>query len=156
MEKETITPIPEITIQEIMTMLPHRSPFLLVDKMKDVIPGVSGIGIKNVTADEPFFQGHFPGNPIMPGVLQVEAMAQTAGVVVMTSFAPAERSGCSVYFMTVDDVKFRKPVGPGDVLELRVQKEQAVRNVFKFKGEAFVNGKLVSQALFSAMILKRK
>ena len=157
MEKETVEQqIPEIKISEIMTMLPHRSPFLLIDKMKNVVPGVSGIGIKNVTADEPFFQGHFPGNPIMPGVLQVEAMAQTAGVVVVSSFPIEEREGISVYFMTVDDVKFRKPVLPGDVLELRVKKEQMVRNVFKFKGEAFVDGKLVSQAVFSAMILKRK
>ena len=155
MEKEAVK-IPEIGIQEIMTMLPHRAPFLLVDKMRDVVPAVSGVGIKNVTADEPFFQGHFPDNPIMPGVLQVEAMAQTAGVVVMTSFPKAERAGCGVYFMTVDDVKFRKPVIPGDVLELHVQKEQTVRNVFKFKGQAFVNGKLVSQAIFSAMIVKHK
>ena len=145
-----------MNVQEIMTMLPHRSPFLFVDKMKDVVPGVSGIGVKNITADEPFFQGHFPGNPIMPGVLQVEAMAQTAGVVVVSSFPPEEHKGIGVYFMTVDDVKFRKPVVPGDVLELHVKKEQAVRNVFKFKGEAFVDGKLVSQAIFSAMILKRK
>ena len=156
MEKEAITKIPEMSVQDIMAVLPHRSPFLLIDKMKDVEPGVSGIGIKNVTADEFFFQGHFPGNPIMPGVLQVEAMAQTAGVVVMTSFPKAEQAGCSVYFMTIDDVKFRKPVLPGDVLELHVKKEQEVRNVFKFKGEAFVDGKLVSQAKFSAMILKRK
>ena len=155
MEKEAVK-IPEIGIQEIMTMLPHRAPFLLVDKMRDVVPGVSGIGIKNVTADEPFFQGHFPNNPIMPGVLQVEAMAQTAGVVVMTSFPKAERAGCGVYFMTVDDVKFRKPVVPGDVLELHVKKEQTVRNVFKFKGEAFVGDKLVAQAIFSAMIIKKK
>jgi len=158
MEKETVkqAPISEINIQEIMKMLPHRAPFLLIDKMKDVVPGISGVGIKNVTADEPFFQGHFPDNPIMPGVLQVEAMAQTAGIVVMTSFSPAERLGCSVYFMTVDDVKFRKPVVPGDVLELHVCKAQNVRNVFKFKGEAFVNGKLVAQASFSAMILKKE
>jgi len=148
--------IEEVSIQEIMKMLPHRAPFLLIDKMKNVVPGVSGTGIKNVSFNEPFFQGHFPNNPIMPGVLQVEAMAQTAGVIVMTSFPEEERPGCQVYFMTVDDVKFRKPVGPGDVLELKVVKEQNVRNVFKFRGEAFVGGKLVSQAVFSAMILKQK
>jgi len=146
----------EISIQEIMTMLPHRAPFLLIDKIKEAVPGVSGTGIKNVTFNEPFFQGHFPENPIMPGVLQVEAMAQTAGVIVMSSFPEEERSGCQVYFMTVDGVKFRKPVFPGDVLELKVVKEQSVRNVFKFRGEAFVDGKLVSQAVFSAMILKKK
>ena len=148
--------IPELRIREIMEMMPHRAPFLLIDKMKDIVPGESGIGIKNVTADEPFFQGHFPDNPIMPGVLQIEAMAQTAGVVVLTSFPKEEQLGCSVYFMTVDDVKFRKPVIPGDVLELHVKKVQNVRNVFKFKGEAFVDGKLVAQAVFSAMILKKK
>lgn len=158
MEKEVVKQpqISEMNVQEIMTMLPHRAPFLMINKMKDVVPGESGIGIKNVTADEPYFQGHFPGNPIMPGVLQVEAMAQAAGVVVVATFPPEEREGVGVYFMTVDGVKFRKPVVPGDVLELHVKKEQAVRNVFKFKGEAFVNGKLVSQAVFSAMILKRK
>lgn len=148
--------IPEIRIGEIMKMLPHRAPFLLVDRLKDVVPGESGIGIKNITFNEPFFQGHFPENPIMPGVLQVEAMAQTAGIIVLTSFPEEERSGNSVYFMTINDVKFRKPVLPGDVLEFHVKKEQTVRNVFKFRGEAFVDGKLVSQAVFSAMILKKK
>ena len=143
-------------INEIMQVLPHRYPFLLIDKVEIEEKGVSGVGYKNVTVNEPFFQGHFPNNPIMPGVLQIEAMAQTAGVVVMTSFPKAERAGCSVYFMTVDDVKFRKPVIPGDVLELYVQKEQMVRNVFKFKGQAYVNGKLVAQAIFSAMIVKQK
>ena len=156
MTDESKAEITEISIREIMKMLPHRAPFLLIDKMKNVMPGVSGIGIKNVSFNEPFFQGHFPDNPVMPGVLQIEAMAQTAGVIVMTSFPEEERPGCQVYFMTVDDVKFRKPVLPGDVLELKVIKEQNVRNVFKFRGEAFVNGKLVSQAVFSAMILKQK
>ena len=155
-DEKSKTEIAEISIQEIMKMLPHRAPFLLIDKMKNVVPGESGIGIKNVSFNEPFFQGHFPNNPIMPGVLQVEAMAQTAGVIVMTSLAKEEWPGCQVYFMTVDDVKFRKPVLPGDTLELKVVKEQNVRNVFKFRGEAFVNGKLVSQAVFSAMILKQK
>ena len=156
MTDESKAEITEISIREIMKMLPHRAPFLLIDKIKNVVPGVSGIGIKNVSFNEPFFQGHFPDNPVMPGVLQIEAMAQTAGVIVMTSFPEEERPGCQVYFMTVDDVKFRKPVLPGDVLELKVIKEQNVRNVFKFRGEAFVNGKLVSQAIFSAMILKQK
>ncbi|MBQ7413471.1 MAG: 3-hydroxyacyl-ACP dehydratase FabZ [Alphaproteobacteria bacterium] len=155
-EVKTEQKIPEIRIGEIMKMLPHRAPFLLVDRLKDVIPGESGIGIKNITFNEPFFQGHFPENPIMPGVLQVEAMAQTAGIIVLTSFPEEERAGNSVYFMTINDVKFRKPVLPGDVLEFHVKKEQTVRNVFKFRGEAFVDGKLVSQAVFSAMILKKK
>lgn len=147
--------IPEIKIGEILKMLPHRYPFLLVDKLRDVVPGESGVGVKNVTMNEPFFQGHFPENPVMPGVLQIEAMAQTAGIIVLASFPEESRSGNSVYFMTVDEVKFRKPVLPGDVLEFYVKKEQAVRNVFKFRGEAKVDGKLVSQAIFSAMVFKK-
>lgn len=153
MEKTNI--VEEIRIGEILKLLPHRYPFLLVDRMKAVEPGVSGIGIKNVTMNEPFFQGHFPENPVMPGVLQIEAMAQTAGIIVLMSFPEEERSGNSVYFMTVDEVKFRKPILPGDVIEFHVKKEQAVRNVFKFRGEAKVDGKLVSQAIFSAMVFKK-
>lgn len=147
--------IEEIKIGEILKLLPHRYPFLLVDKLKNVVPGESGIGIKNVTMNEEFFQGHFPENPVMPGVLQIEAMAQTAGIIVLTAFPEEERSGNSVYFMTVDEVKFRKPILPGDVIEFYVKKEQAVRNVFKFRGEAKVDGKVVSQATFSAMVFKK-
>ena len=147
--------IEEMRIGEILKLLPHRYPFLLVDRLKNVVPGESGIGIKNVTMNEEFFQGHFPENPVMPGVLQIEAMAQTAGIIVLTAFPEEERSGNSVYFMTVDEVKFRKPILPGDVIEFYVKKEQAVRNVFKFKGEAKVDGKLVSQATFSAMVFKK-
>ena len=147
--------IPDLTINDILKLLPHRYPFLLVDKLKECVPGVSGVGIKNVTMNEPFFQGHFPENPVMPGVLQIEAMAQTAGIIVLTAFPEEERTGNSVYFMTVDDVKFRKPVLPGDTLEFHVVKEQAVRNVFKFRGVAKVDGKVVSQATFSAMVFKK-
>ena len=159
MEEQTQTPeniIEEIRIDQILKLLPHRYPFLLVDRLKNVVPGVSGIGIKNVTMNEPFFQGHFPENPVMPGVLQIEAMAQTAGIIVLMSLPEEERNGNSVYFMTVDEVKFRKPILPGDVIEFSVQKEQAVRNVFKFRGEARVDGKLVSQAIFSAMVFKKQ
>ncbi len=147
--------IDEVRIGEILKLLPHRYPFLLVDRMKNVIPGESGVGIKNITMNEPFFQGHFPENPVMPGVLQIEAMAQTAGLIVLLSFPEEERSGNSVLFMTVDEVKFRKPILPGDVVEFHVKKEQSVRNVFKFRGEARVDGKLVSQAIFSAMVFKK-
>lgn len=147
--------IEEVKIGEILKLLPHRYPFLLVDKLKNIVPGESGVGIKNVTMNEPFFQGHFPDNPVMPGVLQIEAMAQTAGLIVLLAFPEEERSGNSVYFMTVDEVKFRKPILPGDVIEFTVKKEQAVRNVFKFRGEAKVDGKLVSQATFSAMVFKK-
>ncbi len=154
-EKTAENMIPEIRIDQILKLLPHRYPFLLVDRLKEVIPGESGIGIKNVTMNEPFFQGHFPENPVMPGVLQIEAMAQTAGIIVLQSFPEEERSGNGVYFMTVDEVKFRKPILPGDVIEFHVKKEQTVRNVFKFRGEAKVDGKLVSQAIFSAMIFKK-
>lgn len=159
MEEQTQIPeniIEEIRIDQILKLLPHRYPFLLVDRLKNVVPGVSGVGIKNVTMNEPFFQGHFPENPVMPGVLQIEAMAQTAGIIVLMSFPEEERNGNSVYFMTVDEVKFRKPILPGDVIEFSVQKEQAVRNVFKFRGEARVDGKLVSQAIFSAMVFKKQ
>lgn len=154
-QSETANIISEIKIDQILKMLPHRYPFLLVDKMKNVVPGESGIGIKNITMNEPFFQGHFPENPVMPGVLQIEAMAQAAGIIVLSAYPEEERGNNSVYFMTVDEVKFRKPILPGDVVELHVKKEQTVRNVFKFKGEARVDGKLVSQAIFSAMIFKR-
>ncbi len=147
--------IEEIRIGEILKLLPHRYPFLLIDRMKNIVPGESGVGIKNATMNEPFFQGHFPENPVMPGVLQIEAMAQTACIIVLTSFPEEEREGNSVLFMTVDEVKFRKPILPGDVVELHVKKEQAVRNVFKFRGEARVDGKLVSQAIFSAMVFKK-
>ncbi len=147
--------VEEIRIGEILKLLPHRYPFLLVDRMKNIIPGESGIGVKNVTMNEPFFQGHFPENPVMPGVLQIEAMAQTAGLIVLMSFPEDQREGNSVLFMTVDEVKFRKPILPGDVVEFHVKKEQAVRNVFKFRGEARVDGKLVSQAIFSAMVFKK-
>ena len=139
-------------IMDIMKMIPHRYPFLLVDKMVDVVPGKSAIGFKNVTMNEPFFTGHFPNNPVMPGVLQIEAMAQTAGVVVLSTFPKEELKTKNVLFMSIDNVKFRKPVIPGDVLEMRVDHLQTMRNVHKFKGEGFVGDKKACEATFTAMI----
>lgn len=145
----------DVRIDTILQLLPHRYPFVMIDRVKDIVPGQEGTGIKNVTINEPFFQGHFPEKPVMPGVLQIEAMAQTAAIVVLMTFPEEERKDKVIYFMTLDDAKFRKPVVPGDVLEMKVVKEQVVRNVFKFRGQAYVNGQLVSQCVFSAMMLKK-
>ena len=148
--------IASVGIGEILSMLPHRYPFLLIDRVENIIRGQSGTGIKNVTINEPFFQGHFPGNPVMPGVLLIEALAQTSAIVVLSGFKGEDDfSKYGVFFMTVNDVKFRKPVLPGDTLELFVKKEKSVRNVWKFKGEIKVRGTLVAEAEFSAMIYKR-
>lgn len=147
---------PETTLDQkrIMEMIPHRDPFLLIDRVENVKSGESAVGIKNVTGEEDFFRGHFPGHPIMPGVLQVESMAQTAGVLVVATLG-SEAEGKLVYFMTVDSARFRKPVTPGDVLELHVTLKQSKRNVYKFDGKAVVGDKVVSEATFSAMIVDR-
>ena len=143
-----------IDVQRIMDMIPHRYPFLMIDRIVEAVRDTSAVGIKNVTMGEPFFQGHFPGRPIMPGVLIVEAMAQTAGVLVVHTLGP-ESEGKLVYFMTVDDARFRRPVTPGDQLRIHVAKERSRGNVWKFLGEAKVDGVKVAEASFSAMIVDR-
>lgn len=139
-------------IGRIMEMIPHRYPFLFIDRVDDVIANESAIGVKNFTIGEDFFQGHFPSQPVVPGVLIIEAMAQTAAVLVVETLGP-ESEGKLVYFMTVHDARFRKPVEPGDTLYVHVQKLQNRRNVWKFKGEARVDGALVAEATYAAMIL---
>lgn len=139
-------------IEDIMKLLPHRYPFLLLDRLEVEIAGEKGIGTKNVTMNEEFFQGHFPNNPVMPGVLQIEAMAQTAGALVNAAAEGMEKTS-NVLFMSIDKVKFRKPVKPGDQLKMHVEKVQARRNVYVFKGQSMVDDKVVSEAEFTAMIL---
>jgi 3-hydroxyacyl-[acyl-carrier-protein] dehydratase len=141
-----------IDITRIMEMIPHRYPFLMVDKVIDVVPHESATGVKNVTASEPHFQGHFPEKPIMPGVLIIESMAQTAAVVVVESLGQ-HAEGKLVYFMSVDNARFRRPVVPGDTLMVHVKKERSRGNVWRFNGEAKVNGVLMAEATFSAMIM---
>lgn len=139
-------------IEDIMKFLPHRYPFLLVDRLEVEVPGEKGMGLKNLTMNEEFFQGHFPNNPVMPGVLQIEAMAQTAGAIVVAASENMEKAP-NVLFMSIDGVKFRKPVKPGDQLKMYVEKMQARRNVFVFKGKSMVDDKVVSEAEFTAMIV---
>ncbi|MDR1025813.1 MAG: 3-hydroxyacyl-ACP dehydratase FabZ [Lactobacillus sp.] len=140
-------------IEEIMKMLPHRYPFLLVDRLEIEVPGEKSIGTKNVTMNEEFFQGHFPGNPIMPGVLQIEAMAQTAGAMVIAGQGDYEDKNVGVFFMSIDKVKFRKPVKPGDVLKMHVERTSVRRNIYTFKGVTKVDGTAVSEAEFMAMLV---
>lgn len=137
--------------QQIQEIIPHRYPFLLVDRIIEIEYGVRAVGIKNVTINEPFFAGHFPRQPVMPGVLIIEAMAQTAAVLVVETLGP-ESEGKLVYFMSVDNARFRKPVLPGDQLRVHVTKERNRGAVWKFSGEARVDGKLVAEATFAAMI----
>ena len=143
-----------MTTQEIMEILPHRHPFLLIDTVEEVEPGVRAVAKKNVTFNEPFFAGHFPGNPVMPGVLQIEAMAQTAGAIVVAGKGDFVDKKRSVLFMSIDGVKFRKPVKPGDQLRMHVEKIKERRNIFVFKGQSMVDGQVVSEAEFTAMIVE--
>jgi 3-hydroxyacyl-[acyl-carrier-protein] dehydratase len=150
-DKTNSAAITSVDIKRILQMIPHRYPMLMVDKVVDMTLGQSAVGIKNVTINEPFFQGHFPSEPVMPGVLVVEAMAQTACVLVVSTFG-AESEGKLVYFMSIDGVRFRRPVVPGDRVELHVQKVQSRANVWKFSGKAIVEGKVAAEATFAAMI----
>ena len=144
-----------IEIDEIMKILPHAYPFLLVDRIVEMEPEKRIVGIKNVTYNEPFFPGHFPGRPIMPGVLIVEAMAQAAGVLVFQSL-PKERHSQTVYFLGIDNVRFRKPVTPGDQLRLEVEITKHRQAIWGFKGKAVVDGKLVAEAELLAMMGEEK
>jgi len=141
----------EIDVNGIKRMIPHRYPFLMIDKVVDIVVGESATGIKCVTAAEPHFAGHFPAMPIMPGVLIVEAMAQTAAVLVVHTLG-GEAEGKIVYFMTIENARFRRPVGPGDVLHLHVSLERNRGNVWKFSGVAKVDGQAVAEATYTAMI----
>jgi 3-hydroxyacyl-[acyl-carrier-protein] dehydratase len=136
---------------DILNLLPHRYPFLLVDRIEAINGDESCIGIKNVSFNEPFFQGHFPGNPIMPGVLLIEGMAQTAGAVCTLSLG-RNRPAARVYFLTIDKAKFRRPVVPGDVLEYHMTKKAQRKSIWWFRGEARVRGELVAEAELAAMI----
>ncbi|MDH3594575.1 MAG: 3-hydroxyacyl-ACP dehydratase FabZ [Rhodospirillales bacterium] len=141
-----------IDVMRIMEMIPHRYPFLLVDRIVELEIDKSAVGIKNVTINESFFQGHFPRQPIMPGVLIVEAMAQTAAVLVVQTLE-SDAAGKLVYFMTINEARFRKPVSPGDTLKIHVEKLRSRGNVWKFSGEVRVEGTLVASARFAAMIM---
>ncbi len=140
-----------IGIREILAALPHRYPFLLVDRIIEIRGDEYGIGIKNVTANEPQFVGHFPNNPVMPGVLVLEGMAQTAGTLCIRSL-PRQIKPPLVYFLTIDKAKFRKPVVPGDVLEYHMNRIKRRRNMWWFRGEAKVGGDIVAEAELGAMI----
>jgi 3-hydroxyacyl-[acyl-carrier-protein] dehydratase len=142
-------------IARIMKLLPHRYPFLLIDKMIDMDGEESGTAIKNVTVNEPFFQGHFPGKPVMPGVLLVEAMAQAAGALVLNHLGDAH-AGKLVFFMSIDKARFRKPVLPGDVVHFHVKLSNKRAPVWKYWAEAHVDGKKVAEAEIGAMLMNER
>lgn len=143
-----------LDVKGIMRLIPHRPPFLLIDRVEDVLTDKSAVGIKNVTMNESFFAGHFPSDPVMPGVLIIEAMAQTAAVLVVHTLGAAFE-GKLVYFMSIDEARFRRPVQPGDRLALEVTKDRHRGMVWKFKGVAKVDDHVVAEATFAAMIRDR-
>lgn len=143
-----------LDITRVMEMIPHRYPFLMIDRVDDLVPDACATGIKNVSIGEPFFEGHFPDHPVMPGVLIIEAMAQTAAVLVVATLG-SKSEGKLVYFMAIDSARFRKPVGPGDTLRVHVTKRARHGNVWKFVGQAKAGDEVVADATFSAMIMDR-
>lgn len=143
-----------VDIARILHAIPHRYPFLMIDRVVDVVRDRSAIGIKNVSVNESFFQGHFPGHPVMPGVLIIESMAQTAAVLVVETLGP-EAAGKVVYFMSIEGAKFRRPVHPGDQLRIHVTKDRHRGNVWKFSAIARVDGVEVAEATYAAMIMDR-
>jgi 3-hydroxyacyl-[acyl-carrier-protein] dehydratase len=143
---------PAIDMQEVLKRIPHRYPFLLVDRAEDYQPHKSIVGIKCVTMNEPFFQGHFPNNPVMPGVLIVEALGQT-GAVLMSKSLNADIEGKTILFISVDNCRFRAPVRPGDVLRMKVEVTRYRSDLFKFHGKAFVEGKVAAECDFAAMVV---
>jgi 3-hydroxyacyl-[acyl-carrier-protein] dehydratase len=144
--------ITQVDVQRIMEMIPHRHPFLMIDRVVDMVANERATGIKSVSINENYFQGHFPTRPVMPGVLIIEAMAQTAAVLVVHTLGP-ESEGKLVYFMSVDNARFRRPVFPGDRLDVYVTKQRHRGNVWKFEGRAKVGENLMAEAVFAAMIL---
>lgn len=149
---ETRVTVGCVDIARIMEMIPHRYPFLMIDRVVDIVVGERAVGVKNVSINEPYFQGHFPRRAVMPGVLIIEAMAQTAAVLVVQTLGPSS-AGKLVYFMTVDDARFRRPVVPGDQLRIHVEKTRRRGNVWKFSAKVKVDGMLAAEAVYSAMIL---
>ena len=143
-----------IDLEEIKTLIPHRYPMLFVDRVVDVVPGVRGTGIKAVTVNEPFFQGHFPDTPVMPGVLIIEALAQTAGIIVNKSL-PQTSKKRNVLFMSIENARFRKPITPGLLLHLNVEKIKSRGDVWKYEGKALSNHTVMTDVVFTAMMIDR-
>ena len=146
---ESVTRLEAADISVVLKMLPHRYPFLLVDRVIDIRSDEHGIGIKNVTINEPHFQGHFPGDPVFPGVLMIEGMAQTAGMLCISATGTQPKS---VFFLTIDKAKFRKPVRPGDTIEYHMNKITRRKNMWWYRGEAKVAGQIVAEAELGAML----
>ncbi len=151
MQPQDVAPY-SLDIAQVMHAIPHRYPFLLIDRMEQVVRGQSAVGVKNVTVNEHFFAGHFPNHPVMPGVLIIESMAQTAAVLVVETLG-GDAAGKVVYFMSIEGAKFRRPVLPGDTLKIHVTRERRRGNVWKFSAVARVDGASVAEATYAAMIM---